>query len=101
MLLTAYFRIRHCFVRINDDCSKLEHVAGGVPRGSKTGQLLFLIFVNDLPASKASILCYDFPNASNQELQYATPELKKNDERKTAFFNRSSLSPIDIQNFMG
>ncbi|CAF1135014.1 unnamed protein product [Brachionus calyciflorus] len=49
-LITNYFKCRNQFVKINDCLSDTEPLLLGVPQSSILGPLLFIIFINDLPA---------------------------------------------------
>lgn len=47
-LLKSYLKYRKQVVEIDQNCSKLKPVTKGVPRGSISGPLLFIAFINNL-----------------------------------------------------
>ena len=66
-----YLTDRRQYVSINNSNSPLLPVVSGVPQGSILGPLLFLVFVNDLPAGvcySTLLLFADDANAQNKSL---------------------------------
>ena len=54
--LQAYFSNRVQCVSVNNSVSDVLPVVSGVPQGSILGPIMFLVFVNDLPAAVTSSL---------------------------------------------
>ena len=82
-LIRSYLSERRQYVFVNGSRSSLSKVEYGVPLGSVLGQLLFLIYINDLsnctsnsPRLFADDTCLIFHNLSRQE-QLCNNELKK------------------------
>ncbi|KAL1445971.1 hypothetical protein WDU94_010903, partial [Cyamophila willieti] len=50
-MLTSYLEGRSQQVRVGDQLSQSRNVTIGIPTGSITGPLLFLLYINDLPAN--------------------------------------------------
>ena len=58
--IQAYLTNRFQYVAINGAASGVLPVISGVPQGSILGPILFLVFVNDLPATVTSSLVLMF-----------------------------------------
>ena len=57
--LTSYLSNRFQRVKINTIFSEYLTISSGVPQGSVLGPLLFLIYINDLPAINSSLFTDD------------------------------------------
>ena len=62
--LQAYHTNRVQQVSVNNAVSDVLPVVSGVPQGSILGPILFLVFVNDIPAAMTSSLVLLFANDS-------------------------------------
>ena len=61
----SYLSNRKEYVTINDQSSDLLDITCGVPQGSVLGQLLFLIYINDLPNISEVLDFYLFADDTN------------------------------------
>ena len=67
-LLENYLTDRQQRVVLNSQTSSWQNIYAGVPQGSVLGQLLFLIFINDLPDG-LTLLCKIFANNTSLSLK--------------------------------
>jgi hypothetical protein len=60
-LLKSYLTNRHFGVKHEDSYSELKLIKAGVPQGSVLGQVLYLLYVNDLPTTlySTTTMCAD------------------------------------------
>ena len=70
MWFKSYLNEHQQFANINGYESDLLTVTCGVPQGSIPGQLLFLIYINDLPSSLNKLTFYLFLDNTNFNTQF-------------------------------
>ena len=63
-LFASYLTNRTQIVLINNEASPKNHVTSGVPQGSVLGPLLFILFINDMPAVLKPSNCFLFADDS-------------------------------------
>ena len=69
-LFASYLTNRTQNVLINNEASPKGHVTSGVPQGSVLGPLLFILFINDMPAVLKTSKCFLFADDSKLYSKY-------------------------------
>ena len=81
-IVASYLSKRKQYVKLNDLNSETVQVTRGVLQGSLLGQLLFIIFVNDLPLQVTKCEAFDYADdlklATNSEnMQYDIKQIEE------------------------
>jgi hypothetical protein len=98
-----YLSDRKQFVFLNGKCSSLLNILLGVPQGSILGPMLFLIYINDLPAA-SSLFCSLFADdtkllASGPDIYALTTFVNEEFQKVVQYFrlHKMALHPSKTQ----